>query len=66
MKYKIVTRKGLVGFYMPGGGRMLHDLMPVKIARSIIQSGKIKISDKIKGFPVCVDDKYYFEAVKEV
>lgn len=59
----VVNEKGLIGFYMPGGGQMLHDLMPVHIAISIINNGKeIKRSNKIKGFPLCVDEKYYFEA----
>lgn len=62
----IVNKDKLVGFYMPGGGKMLHDLMPVHIAISIINQGnEIKKSDKIKGFPLCVDDKYYFEAKYE-
>lgn len=58
----VVNDKGLVGFYMPGGGRMLHDLMPVHIAQEIIKNGKAEKSNKIKGFPLCIDGKYYFEA----
>lgn len=63
MKYNLITNaKGYVGFYMPGGGQMLHDLMPVHIANEIIKNGKTEISNKVKGFPLCVDRKYYFEA----
>lgn len=50
---------------MPGGGQMLHDLMPVHIANEIIKNGKAEISDKVKGFPLCIDGKYYFEAKRE-
>lgn len=63
MKYKLVVNsKGYVGFYMPGGGQMLHDLMPVHIANEIIKNGKAEMSDRVKDFPLCIDGKYYFEA----
>lgn len=63
MKFElIVNTKGYVGFYMPGGGQMLHDLMPVHIANEIIKNGKAEISDRVKGFSLCIDGKYYFEA----
>lgn len=65
LDYKLITnRNGYVGFYLVSGKHKIHDLTTVKTALSIIKDGKELIeSNKIAGFPLCVDNKYYFEAI---
>lgn len=65
INFKLITNKnGYVGFYMTAGKHMVHDLTIEKTALGIIKDGKeVKESDRIVGFPLCVDDKYYFEAI---
>lgn len=52
-----------VGYYLLSGERLYHDLMSEQVARAIIRDGTISISDKIPGFPLCVDGKYFIETV---
>jgi len=38
--------------------------MPIKDAEEIVKKGKIENSKLHKGFPMCVDNTYFFEAVE--
>ncbi len=57
-----VNKRGYIGFYLTSGKYTLHDLAPKQVALDIIAKGKVTVSDRIDGFPLCVDDKYYLEA----
>ncbi len=63
--FKLKIRNGQASFYLFSNGDYSHDLMSEKIAREIIKNGSVSISDKVPGFPLCVDNKYFFEASEE-
>lgn len=60
MKLKEVN--GKVSFIMKAGKEFVKNEMPVAEAQKFVKNGKIAESDKFKGYPVCVNDTYYFAA----
>lgn len=60
MKLKAIN--GTVTFIQKAGKDFVKHLMPVASAEKIVKNGKTSHSDKFEGFPLCVDDTYYFAA----
>jgi len=62
MKLKAID--GKVTFLMVTGKDLVKSQMPIKDAEEIVKKGKIENSKLHKGFPMCVDNTYFFEAVE--
>lgn len=60
MKYKLKSVNGNVTFLLRTGKDMVRNQMAVASAQHVIDHGKVKKSD-VKGYPINVDDKWYFE-----
>ena len=60
MNYKLKNKDGKVTFLLRTGKDMVKNQMALASAQHIIDTGKITKSDR-KDYPVCVDDKWYFE-----
>ena len=60
MNYKLKSAQGKVTFLLRTGNDLVKNQMAVASAQHIIDHGKIKKSD-LKGYPINVDDKWYFE-----
>lgn len=60
MNYKLKSVQGKVTFLLRTGKDLVKNQMAVASAQHIIDHGKIKKSD-VKGYPINVDDKWYFE-----
>jgi hypothetical protein len=59
------SENGMVDFIMATGKDFVKNTMPENAALDLIENGKTEITDTHKGFPLCVDDKYYFPEVPE-
>ena len=60
MNYKLKNKDGKVTFMLRTGKDMVKNRMALASAQHIIDTGKITKSDR-KDYPICVDDKWYFE-----
>lgn len=60
MKYKLKNVNGKVTFLLRTGKDMVRNQMAVASAQHVVDHGKVKKSD-VKGYPINVDDKWYFE-----
>lgn len=60
MNCKLKNVNGKVTFLLRTGKDMVRNQMALASAQHIIDTGTMKKS-KIKGYPICVDDKWYFE-----
>lgn len=60
MNYKLKNVNGKVSFLLRAGKDMVKNQMAIASAQRIIDTGTMKKSDR-KDFPICVDDKWYFE-----
>lgn len=60
MNYKLKNVHGKVSFLLRTGKQLVKNQMPVASAQHIIDTGKLKKST-IAGYPVNIDDKWYFE-----
>lgn len=61
MTYKFnVDAKGYVGFLMATGGDFVKNIMTLEHAENTAKAGEVKES-KMEGYPICVDDKWYFK-----
>lgn len=60
MKYKLKSTQGKVAFLLRTGKDLVKNTMAVASAQHIIDNGTIKKSD-VTGYPINVDDKWYFE-----
>ncbi len=60
MKLKQVNSK--VPFIMKAGKSFVKNEMSVIEAEKFVKEGKVTESDKFEGYPVCVNDTYYFAA----
>ena len=58
MQFKV--NDGKVPYIMVAGSDYVSGEMPVETAESIYAAGEPKSSDQFKGYPVCVDNKYFF------
>lgn len=55
-----VNNNGKVPYIMVAGADHVSGEMPLEAAESIYAAGEPKSSDQFKGYPVCVDNKYFF------
>lgn len=62
MKLKVVD--GMVSYLMECGKDMVADNMSLACAERICSRGTSD-SDRFPGYPICVDDKFYFAGIKE-
>ena len=60
MNYKLKSKDGKVTFLLRTGKDLVKNQTAIASAQHIIDHGKIKKSD-VKGYPLNVDDKWYFE-----
>lgn len=60
MNYKLKNVNGKVTFLCRTGKDLVRHQMLITAAQQIINNGKLKRSD-IKGYPINVDDQWYFE-----
>lgn len=60
MIYKLKNVNGKVAFLLRTGKDMVRNQMAIASAQHIIDTGKIMKSDN-KDYPICVDEKWYFE-----
>ena len=51
---------GDVWYIKKAGSAYVKATMPIGKAEGIIGTGKVKESDKFDGFPIAVNDEYYF------
>ena len=60
MSYKLKNKKGRVTFLLRTGNDLVRNQMALASAQHIIDHGKV-LESKVEGFPINVDDKWYFE-----
>jgi hypothetical protein len=60
MTYKLKNTDGKVTFLLRTGKDLVRNQMAIASAQHIIDNGKLKKSDQ-KGYPIYVDDRWYFE-----
>ena len=60
MKLKEVN--GKVSFIKKAGKEFVKNEMPIADAQKFVKNGKVAESDRFAGYPVCVNDTYYFAA----
>ena len=58
--YKLKNENGRVNSLLRSGKDFVKNKLAVSAAQHIIDNGKIVESDK-EGYPICVDNKWYFE-----
>lgn len=59
---KLKVKDGKVQFIMATGDDFVRNEMGVNAANSIIEKGTVTESTRFKGYPICVDEKFYFAA----
>lgn len=59
---KLNVKDGKVGFIMAAGDDFVRNEMGVNAANAIIEKGEVTESTLFKGYPLCVDDKFFFAA----
>lgn len=62
---KLKTNNGMVPYIMVAGKDNVSGEMPEKKAELMIRTGPKRASNRFPGYPVCVQDKYYFAAEPE-
>lgn len=60
MNYKLKNTNGKVAFLYRAGKDMVKNQMTLASAQHIIDTGEISKSSRTD-YPICVDDKWYFE-----
>lgn len=60
MNYKLKNVNGKVTFLLRTGKDFVRNQMAIASAQHIIDNGKLKKSN-VEGYPINVDDKWYFE-----
>lgn len=60
MNYNLNNVNGKVSFLLRAGKDLVRNQMAIASAQHIIDTGKVTKSD-IKDYPICVDEKWYFE-----
>ena len=61
---KLKVENGMVAYVMRAGRNLVLDKMSLAAAERICAKGT-KVSKTIKGFPISVDDKFFFKGVTE-
>ena len=59
---KLNQVNGKFSFIMRAGKEFVKNEMPVTEAEKLVKNGKITESDNFEGYPVCVNDTYFFAA----
>ena len=62
MRLKQVNCK--VPFIMRAGSDFVKNEMLVEDAKKFVKNGKLSNSDIFEGYPICVNDTYFFAATK--
>lgn len=62
---KLTVKDGMVPYKMDAGKDTVDAEMPEAKARMIIMKGPKRASNRFPGYPICVDNKYYFAATPE-
>ena len=62
---KLKVNSGKVQFIMTAGKDFVRTEMNEDAANKIIKEGKTSTSSLFEGFPLCVDDTYFFAACAE-
>ena len=62
---KLTIKNGMVPYKMDAGKDVVDAEMSEAKARMIITKGPKRASNRFPGFPICVDNKYYFAAISE-
>lgn len=62
---KLKVNNGKVPYIMVAGKDNVSGEMPVEKAEKMIQTGPKRASNRFPGYPVCVQDKYFFAAQTE-
>ena len=62
---KLTVKNGMVPYKMDAGKDVVDAEMSEAKARMIITKGPKRASNRFLGFPICVDNKYYFSATPE-
>lgn len=60
MNFKLKNRNGKVTFLLKTGKDFSKNEMSISAAQHIIDSGNVVESNR-EGYPICVDEKWYFE-----
>lgn len=60
MNYKLKNTNGRVTFLLRTGKDLVRNTMSLASAQHIIDTGSVTKSD-MKGYPIAVDDKWFFE-----
>ena len=60
---KLKSKDGQVEYLMQAGAEVVWSRMPEEKAQKMIENGETKQSKRYKGFPLCVDDKFYFPVI---
>ena len=61
--FKLKNDRGRVNSLLRSGNDFVGNNLSVSAAQHIIDTGKLVESDK-EGYPICVDNKWYFEGVE--
>ena len=59
---KLKVKDGKVRFIMATGDDFVRNEMGMNAANEIIEKGTVTESTKFEGYPICVDEKFYFAA----
>lgn len=59
---KFTINDGKVAYIMVAGKDYVQGEMPLDSVNELYSKGKKRASNRFKGFPVCVDEKYFFAA----
>lgn len=63
---KLQVNNGMVAYMMEAGKDAVSAQMPEDKARKIIAKGPKRTSSRFPGYPICVNDRYFFAAEKPV
>lgn len=59
---KLIEKNGKVNYLMKAGNDYVSAEMPVGDAERIIANGNKRASNRFPGYPISVDDQYFFAA----
>ena len=62
---KLTIKNGMVPYKMDAGKDVVDAEMSEAKARMIITKGPKRASNRFPGYPICVDNKYYFAATPD-
>lgn len=62
---KLKETNGSVEFIMIAGKDLVRHKMPLHEAEKLVKNGKVSKSERFAGYPLCVDNTYFFAAVLE-